>query len=267
MNRRQTFERAAALGLIGTFFETSAMANTAISASSPAKLPFTDASDILARLTDREIPGAVQLDARMRALITATALTPLNAPSVAKRAFAKAIEANVPALDLREAIMQAMAYSGLPSVITMLESLNEALSDAGLPFPEEKAAVVSDQDRFQKGLAEQKGIFGPAIDQIHANAKPDERFLMEDLLTGFCFGDTYTRTVLSLKERELLTFGVIAAMGGCEPQVKAHATGNILVGNTRRMLLDAIVVMLPYIGFPKALNALGMVNEAAPAGK
>ena len=70
-----------------------------------------------------------------------------------------------------------------------------------------------------------------------------------------------------MKERELLTFVVIAAMSGCEPQVKAHATGNILVGNTRRMLIDAIVVMLPYIGFPKALNALGMVNEAAPAGK
>lgn len=267
MNRRQTFKRAAALGLIGTFLETSAMANTVTPASSQAKLPFTDASDILARLTDREIPGAVQYDARMRALITAAALTPLNAPSVAKHAFEKAIEAGVSALDLREAVMQAMAYSGLPSVITMLESLNTVLSEAGLPFPEEKAAVVADQDRFQKGLAEQKGIFGPVIDQIHANAKPDERFLMVDLLTGFCFGDTYTRTVLSLKERELLTFVVIAAMSGCEPQVKAHATGNILVGNTRRMLIDAIVVMLPYIGFPKALNALGMVNEAAPAGK
>lgn len=86
-----------------------------------------------------------------------------------------------------------------------------------------------------------------------------------DLLSGFCFGDTYTRTSLSLKERELLTFVVIAAMGGCEPQVKAHAGGNISVGNTRKMLIDCLVIMVPYIGFPRTLNALAMVNEAAPA--
>ena len=54
-------------------------------------------------------------------------------------------------------------------------------------------------------------------------------------------------------------------MGGCEPQVKAHAAGNIAVGTTRKELIDAIVVMLPFIGFPKSLNALAMVNEAAPA--
>ena len=47
--------------------------------------------------------------------------------------------------------------------------------------------------------------------------------------------------------------------------MKAHAGGNILVGNTRKMLIDAIVVMIPFIGFPKTLNALAMVNEAAPA--
>ena len=71
--------------------------------------------------------------------------------------------------------------------------------------------------------------------------------------------------IMSLKERELLTFAAIASLGGCEPQVKAHAAGNLAVGTTRRELIDAIVVMLPYIGFPKSLNALAMVNEAAPA--
>ena len=100
---------------------------------------------------------------------------------------------------------------------------------------------------------------------MHKNAKADERALMVDLLSGYCFGDTYTRTGLPLKERELLTFVVIASMGGCEPQVKAHALGNLALGTTRSELIDAIVVMVPLIGFPKALNALAMVNEAAPA--
>ena len=86
-----------------------------------------------------------------------------------------------------------------------------------------------------------------------------------DLGGALLFGDTYTRTGLSLKEREFLTFVVISSIGGCQPQVKAHAAGNLAMGTTRKQLIDAIVVMLPFIGFPKSLNALAMVNEAAPA--
>ena len=161
--------------------------------------------------------------------------------------------------------MQTMAYSGLARARTALAQLEAACRAAGKALPVESAATVTDANRFERGLAVQKGIFGPAIDAMHKSAKADERFLTVDLLSGYCFGDSYTRSSLSLKERELLTFAAIASLGGCEPQVKAHAAGNLAVGTTRRELIDAIVVMLPYIGFPKSLNSLAMVNEAAPA--
>ena len=132
---------------------------------------------------------------------------------------------------------------------------------AGVALPLPSATTVNDDNRFNEGLKVQKGIFGSGIDAMHKAAKEDEKHLSIDLLTGFCFGDTYTRTGLTLKEREFLTFVYICALGGCEPQVKAHAAGNISVGNTRQMLIDALVVMVPYIGFPKTLNAFGMVNE------
>lgn len=55
-----------------------------------------------------------------------------------------------------------------------------------------------------------------------------------------------------------------AAPGGCEPQVKAHVGGNAAVGNGKETLLAALTVCLPYIGFPRTLNALACINEVLP---
>lgn len=50
----------------------------------------------------------------------------------------------------------------------------------------------------------------------------------------------------------------------CEPQVKAHVGGNAAVGNRKETLLAALTVCLPYIGFPRTLNALACINEVLP---
>ena len=68
-------------------------------------------------------------------------------------------------------------------------------------------------------------------------------------------------------ERELLTFSILASQGGCEEQVKAHVGGNATVGNGKEVLLAALTVCLPYIGFPRTLNALSCINEVLPEAK
>ncbi len=234
-------------------------------AAQKTNMPGTELDEVLNRLTDRDIPAAVGFDARMRTLISIASLTAAGDTQVLRKIVADGIQNGINPLEMREAIVQTMAYSGLPTALAAQDVLAQELAKAGKEFPTQKSATVSDADRFEKGLAAQKRIFGPAIDAMHKNAKADERALTVDLLTGYCFGDTYTRTGLTLKEREFLTFVVISSIGGCEPQVKAHAAGNIAMGTTRKELIDAIVVMLPFIGFPKSLNALAMVNEAAPA--
>ena len=60
---------------------------------------------------------------------------------------------------------------------------------------------------------------------------------------------------------ELITFTFIATLGGCENQLRGHTQGNLAVGNTKETLISAITLILPYIGFPRALNALAIVNE------
>ena len=82
-------------------------------------------------------------------------------------------------------------------------------------------------------------------------------------LAANCFGDYYTRTGLDLKQREMVTFCYLAAQGGCEPQLTAHAKGNMNLGNDREFLTKVVSQCLPYIGYPRSLNAIACINKAA----
>lgn len=97
---------------------------------------------------------------------------------------------------------------------------------------------------------------------MRASASEDTKHI-QDILSAYCFGDFYTRCGIAIKDRELLTFCILCALGGCEPQLKGHINGNLAVGNGRDVLLDALTVCLPYIGFPRTLNALSAINELA----
>jgi 4-carboxymuconolactone decarboxylase len=58
---------------------------------------------------------------------------------------------------------------------------------------------------------------------------------------------------------------MLAALGGCEPQLAGHAAGNLAVGNDRGVLIATITQLLPFIGYPRTLNALRIINDVAPA--
>ncbi|MDF1998785.1 carboxymuconolactone decarboxylase family protein [Peribacillus frigoritolerans] len=98
---------------------------------------------------------------------------------------------------------------------------------------------------------------------MRENAPSNQKHIQE-YLSAFCFGDFYTRGGLDLKTRELLTLCIISALGGAEGQVKAHVQGNKNVGNDKETLITAITHCLPYMGFPRTLNALACVNEIIP---
>jgi len=60
---------------------------------------------------------------------------------------------------------------------------------------------------------------------------------------------------------------MLISLGGCEPQVKGHVTGNLNVGNDRARLIDVVTQLLPYIGYPRTLNALRVIDEVVPPTK
>ena len=80
-------------------------------------------------------------------------------------------------------------------------------------------------------------------------------------LAANCFGDYYTRDGLSLQQRELITFCFLFAQGGCESQLTSHVFGNISVGNDAEMLVKVVSQCLPYVGYPRSLNALSCISK------
>ena len=73
--------------------------------------------------------------------------------------------------------------------------------------------------------------------------------------------DYYTRENISIKDRELITFASIAALGGCEPQLRIHIGAALNVGLTREEIVEAILHASVYAGFPRALNATFVARE------
>ena len=118
---------------------------------------------------------------------------------------------------------------------------------------------------MEKGLAAQKQIIGnDVVEKLYASA-PEDRLHIQRYLSANCFGDNYTRTGIDIPTRELLTFSMLVSLGGCEPQVKGHVVANLRVGNTRAHLIDVVTQLLPFIGYPRTLNALRVVDEATAA--
>ena len=219
----------------------------------------TELTQILSRLTDRDVPALVKMPVKTQWFVRITTLTALGDTVVLPDYLIQASKAGLTTDEMHEAIMQTMAYVGIPTARRAELILLDVVKNQKLPLPK-SAGTVNNKNRFDEGLKAQTGIFGNRILDMHKAARTEERPIMVDLLTGFCFGDTYTRQVLSLKMREFLTFVTIAALGGCDPQVRAHVGGNIAMGTTREELIDSLVVMAGLIGFPKTLNALAAVN-------
>jgi 4-carboxymuconolactone decarboxylase len=101
---------------------------------------------------------------------------------------------------------------------------------------------------------------------MHRETPADQQHINR-YLSGNCFGDYYTRAGLDVKTRELLTFSMLLALGGCEPQLKGHIQGNLNLGNDRGTLMAVITQLLPFVGYPRTLNALRCLNEVVPESR
>ena len=79
-------------------------------------------------------------------------------------------------------------------------------------------------------------------------------------LVEFAFGEIYAREG-DLKHRELVAISSLATMGGCDPQLETHVHGAFNVGLTEAEIVEAVMTLIPYIGFPRALNAMAVVKR------
>jgi 4-carboxymuconolactone decarboxylase len=176
-----------------------------------------------------------------------------------------ALTVGITPIEVKEIVYQAVPYVGMAKVFDFIHATNDVLADRGIQLPLEGQSTTTPETREEKGLAVEKEIVGAeVVDHLYASASDDE-IHFQHLLSANCFGDHYTRTGLDLRTRELLTFAMLVSLGGCEPQAKGHVAANLNVGNDRGMLLSVITQLLPFIGYPRTLNALRVINEVTAA--
>lgn len=200
------------------------------------------------------------LEPKLRELVTLVSLTASQGTDMIKPHIETALNIGVSPIEIKEALYQCSPYVGYPRVFAALEKANEVFKEKNISLPIESQSTVTESTRFDKGLEKQVSIFGDAILAAHSNAAPNQKHI-QNFLSANCFGDFYTRKGLDLKTRELLTFIMIISLGGAEPQAIAHANANIKMGSSKDMMLEAVTQCLPYIGYPRTLNAITIINN------
>lgn len=200
-----------------------------------------------------------QLEPATRYLAILSALMGCQGLDAFKSLIPQALEAGLTPVMIKEAVYQAVDYLGMGRVLPFLNGVNQVFKEQGIALPLEGQATTTLEDRLEKGSQAQVDIFGEGMRDFWKGGH------INRWLAANCFGDYYTRTGLDLKQREMITFCFLAAQGGCEPQLTSHASGNMRLGNDKAFLIRVISQCLPYIGYPRSLNAVTCVNKAAEA--
>ena len=177
-----------------------------------------------------------QLDGITRHMAVAATLIGCQGIDAFRLEVPRALDAGLTPVMLKEIIYQAVDYLGIGRVLPFLDAANDILISRGVNLPLEGQATTTMEDRLEKGVQAQADIFGAHMKEAW-KAGHINRWLAAN-----CFGDYYTRTGLDLRQREMITF---------------------CLGNDKDFLIRVVSQCLPYIGYPRSLNAITCINKAA----
>lgn len=214
---------------------------------------------ILQRFIFGEVFDTGLLDKKVRELLTLVCLSAMQTLPQLKAHTQAALNIGNSPSEIREAVYQCAPFIGFPRTLNAVSAVNEVFQNNGISLPLPAQVKTKESERYEKGLAVQFPLYGNEIKEKYADLPDGIGEALPRFLTEVCFGDFYTRDVLSVRERELLMLAVLAALGA-DTQIKAHVAGNLKAGNSREMLYAAMVQCLPYIGFPAAFNAINIIE-------
>ena len=203
------------------------------------------------------------MDVKTRVLMIMASTIGSQALTEFKMMANAALNVGVTPVEVKEIVYQAVPYVGIAKVIDFLYATNEIFKERGITLPLESQSTTTPGTRLEKGLAKQKEIFGDMIDNLYESS-PKDLVHIQHYLSANCFGDYVTRNGLDVKTREMVTLSFLIALGGTESQMRGHIRGNANVGNDRQTLINLMTQLLPYVGYPRTLNAISCLNEVLP---
>ena len=179
-------------------------------AKSPMSATDPDFAAIKERLVYGEVYEHIKLDAKLREFILLAVAATNETPDEVELHTAAALSVGATPAQIKEAVYQSAPYIGMGKAEMAVKAVNRALAARGISLPAgERFGTVTEESRLDDGLATQKSIFGASIDAMRESASEDTRHI-QDYLSAWCFGDFYTRGVISVKDRELLTLAYSA---------------------------------------------------------
>lgn len=223
----------------------------------PENIAESELYDIVNNLVYGELYQQGQLTDKDREMVTLAVLTTLGTNTILKTHVYSALNAGLTPVEITETVYHCTPYVGAAKSLEAISVVNEVFEEKGIPLPESQA-TVTEESRFEDGSAAQTKLFGNLGD---TKPKEGEIRLGRSFLPDYCFGDFYTRTGLTLEQHELLTWCCIAALGGAESQLTGHTNGNKNVGKSKEYMLEVLTIIMPYIGYPRTLNALNIINS------
>lgn len=120
--------------------------------------------------------------------------------------------------------------------------------------PGSMKAAMTRAERYERGREVLDAVDGSAgskvIDSL-ADISPE----LGHQTVAWAFGEMYARPGLEPRDRQLVTLGMLTALGGCEPQLEVHINASLNVGLTAGQITESLLHAAVYCGFPKALNA------------
>jgi 4-carboxymuconolactone decarboxylase len=160
--------------------------------------------------------------------------------------------------EIVEVIIQMSSYSGFPSALNAINILNEVIKDRKIVFKPIKQD--KNGDRFSIGVERLSQLEKNQVQVLKDNLNyiaPD----MVEYIIAYGYGDVYSRKNLSLKLRQIATIAALTAMGTAKPQLAFHIKAGLNVGLTKEEIIETIILMCVYAGFPAALNGIGTAKE------
>lgn len=221
-------------------------------------------AEIIANFSQGEVAEANKLTEKEQMLCVLSALLGCQGMGEFQNMLHAAINAGVDPVAIKEVIYQATAYLGIGRTYDFLMAANQIMEQHGIELPLSSQGTTNEKTRFGDGLAKQVELFGEGMAKRQTDG-PVLRRNINRWLADNCFGDYYTRDGLNNQEREMITFCFILAQGGCENQLRGHTAGNLGVGNDKEKLYSMVEQCMPYIGYPRSLNAMNIIDEVSGA--
>ncbi len=205
------------------------------------------------------------LDVKSRQVATIAALTALgNAEPQLKWHISASLNVGISPEEIIEIIYVMTVYSGFPAGLNGIAAARDIFKTKGIPFQPAKASTSPDRrTRGLRAIEEtSKGSANAVLDSL-ADIAPD----MADFIVDFSYGDIFCRKGLTPRLREIAAVAGMCAAGTMRPQLKVHISTALNVGVTKGEIIEVLMQMAVYAGFPAALNGISAAREVFAEGK